>query len=107
MLQDAIGAGLPSACEIGKMDLMELSTCAEQLGIKGCDEFETAEEYRDAIFGELEKRVQPEFRKKKKTQTVRKRGFNGSYTKIEFPSCSAVFAPSVKWSGKISFFFTV
>ena len=44
---------LPTAKEVAKMDLVNLLDCAERMGIEGYEDFQTDEEYREAIFQHL------------------------------------------------------
>ena len=53
-----------------RMDLMQLHGWAKMLGVKDFDDFETAEEFRDAIFLELKKQSNPEVQERTKP-TVR------------------------------------
>ena len=55
---------LPSAAAVAEMDLMELTVCAENHNIEGWEDFETADDFRDAIFKLMEKTQKPKARKK-------------------------------------------
>jgi hypothetical protein len=44
---------LPTLADVTKMDLTDLVICAENMGIEGCEDFETDDEYREAILQRL------------------------------------------------------